>query len=272
MNFTLLGALRRVERLRQRSEFYRSWETALRTYRDVALSVQQMDEPLNAELRAARAYLVDGVAKGRPIGVIAKLRPDLFPALDQMVIAAGDSFGILHDSCRLLSEYYLREYERLARVRGWLAIPIVAWFAATFVVPFPLVWDQGTLAYSAAIVASVATFFLLGGVPASLLYSVAGGTNRIRRPRFAWALVVGLEGGLTFAGAARLAATVSGMDDVCRRLDAIPPRELKTMALSELLNASGAWPEMVAQARKADAASEYISTLRVFAAALEVPA
>jgi type II secretory pathway component PulF len=272
VNFTLLGALRRVEHLRQRSEFYRSWETAIRAQRDVALSVQHMDEPLSAELRAARAYLAEGVAKGRPVGVIVKLRPDLFPVLDQTVIAAGDSFGILHDSCRLLSEYYVRDHERMARVRGWLAIPIVAWFAATFIVPFPLVWDQGTLAYSAAIITSVAAFFLVGGVPASLLYSLAGATDRIRRPRFAWALAIGLEGGLTFAGAARLAATVSGMDAVGRRLDAMAPRELKAMTLSQMLDAAGVWPEMVLQARKADEASEYISTLRVFAAALEVPA
>ncbi len=272
MNFSLLGALRRVERLRQRSEFYRSWETALRTHRDVALAVQQMDEPLNAELRAARACLVDGMTKGRPTGVIARLRPDLFPVLDQTVLSAGDSFGILHDSCRLLSEYYLRDHERMARVRSWLALPIVGWFVATLIVPFPLVWDQGTLAYSAAILTSVGAFFLLGGVPASLLYSIAGGTDRIRRPRFAWTLAIGLEGGLTFAAAARLAATVSGMDAVARRLDAIPSRELKTMSLSQLLDTAGAWPEMVLQARKADEASEYLSTLRVFAAALEVPA
>lgn len=272
MNFTLLGALRRVEQLRQRSEFYRSWETALRTHRDVALSLQQMDEPLNAGLRAARSHLVDGVGRRRPVGVIARLRPDLFPPFDQLIIATGDSFGILHDSCRLLSEYYLRDYERMARVRGWVAIPIVAWFAATFVVPFPLVWDNGTLAYSAAILASVAALFLVGGIPVSLLYSLAGASARIRRPRFAWALVAGLEGGLTFGGAARLAAAVSGMDDVRRRLDAMPAAEVKVMPLSRLLDAAGAWPDMVAQAHKADEASEYISTLRVFAAGLEAPA
>lgn len=272
MNFSLLGALRRPDGLLQRSEFYRSWETAIRDHRDVAVSVRQMDEPRSAELRAARAYLIEGVTRGRPVGVIARLRPDLFPPLDQLLIGTGESFGTLHDSCRLLSEYYVRDYERMARGRGWLAIPIIAWFAATFVVPFPLVWDQGTVAYSAAILASVAVLFFAGGIPVSLLYSAARATDRIRRPRFAWTLAVGLEGGLTFAGAARLAATVSKMDDVGRRLDAIPARELKAMTLSQLLDKAGVWPEMVAQARKADEASEYLSTLRAFAAGLEVPA
>ena len=271
MNFTLLGALRSVERLRRRSEFYRSWETSLRTHKDVALALAQMDPPQGPDLTAARDYLAEGVGKGRPVGVIVKLRPELFPPLDHLLLTTGETYGSLPDSARLLSEYYIREYTRLARVRGWLALPIIAWIVGSFVVPFPLVWDAGTRAYSGAIIASVAGLYLLGGVPASLVYSVAQAANFIRRPRFAWTLAMALEAGLTFAGAARLAATVSGLATVGRHLDGIPTKTLKTMSLSAMLSGSGVWPEMLAQVKLADAAGEYLSTLRVFAEHLESP-
>lgn len=271
MNFTLVGALRSVERMRLRSNFYRSWETALRSAQDIGLSLDQMDEPEGANLREARAYLVEGLAKGRPLGVAAKLRPDLFPTLDQLLIGAGEGFGTLHESVRLLSEFYLRDYARMSRIRGWLSTPVVLLIVAAFVVPYPLLWDQGSATYSAAIIAWIVAMYAFGGIPVSLVYSLAHRWKRVKRPRFAWTLAIGLESGLTFAGAARLAATVGGYAVVGRHLDAIPTKALKTMTLTAMLEPSGIWPAMLDQVRKADEASEYLSTLRVFAANLESP-
>lgn len=271
MNFTLVGALRSLERLRLRSDFYRFWEMALRSTQDIALSLDGMDDPTGVELLEARAHLVDGLAKGRPLGVSAKLRPDLFPVLDQLLIGAGEGFGTLHDSLRLLSEYYLRDYARLSRVRGWLATPIVVGVVAGFVIPYPLLWDQGSATYSAAIIAWIVAMYGFGGVPVSLVYSLARRWNRVKRPRFAWTLAMGLEGGLTFAGAARLAATEAGYREVAKHLDSVPSKTLRTMTLTAMLEPSGVWPAMLDQVRKADEASEYISTLRVFAANLESP-
>lgn len=271
MNVTLIGALRRIERLRLRAEFYRSWETALRATRDVGQAIATMDEPGNAELVEARDYLLEGIGKGRPVGVVSKLRPDLFPTLDQMLIGAGEAFGTMHDSLRLLSEFYLRDYNRLARVRAWFGLPLILAVVGAFVLPIPLLWDRGSWAYSGAIIGCVVAIYALGGIPASLVYTLAQRLARIRRPRFAWTLAVGLEGGLTFAGAARLAATVAEFDQVGRHLDAIQPKVLKTMSLSKMLQGSGIWPAMQAQVEKADEASEYLSTLRVFAEHLESP-
>ncbi|HVZ48109.1 MAG TPA: type II secretion system F family protein [Gemmatimonadaceae bacterium] len=271
MNITLIGALRSIERIRRRTEFYRSWETSLRTHKDVTLSLTQMLAPDGTEFAEVRDYLVEGLRKGRPVGVIAKLRPDAFPTLDQLLLATGEGFGTIHDSLRVLGEYYLREYARLARVRRWMAAPIVLWIVAAFVIPFPLVWDVGTQAYSAAIVAAVLALYALGGIPASLLFTFAESSDRIRRPRFAWTLAIGLEAGLTFAAAARLAASVSGYAAVGKHLDAIPPKTLKTMTLTAMLEKSGVWPEMLARVKLADDSSEYLSTLRVFAEHLESP-
>jgi type II secretory pathway component PulF len=98
-----------------------------------------------------------------------------------------------------------------------------------------------------------------------------GRSAHVNRPRFAWTLAMGLEGGLNFAGAVRLAATMAGMSGVGRHLDAIQPKAIKTMTLSKMVEGSGLWPAMVAQIAKADEASEYLSTLRVFAEHLESP-
>ncbi len=271
MNITLIGALRSIERLRIRSDFYRSWEVELRAKQDIGLSIADMEAPGNDEMHEARSFLAEGVAKGRPVGVQSKLRPDLFPVLDQMLLDAGANFGTLHDSLRLLSEYYLHDYERLSRIRSWVAPPLVIGVIASFVLPIPLLWDVGSWAYSGAILGGVAAIYLLGGIPVSLLYSVAQRSARIRRPRFAWTLAIGLEGGLTFAGAVRLAATVGQLNDVARHLDAIAPKVIKTMTLSKMVENSGLWPAMVAQIAKADEMSEYLSTLRVFASQLESP-
>lgn len=271
MNLTLIGALRRVERLRIRSDFYRSWEVELRAKQNIGLSIADMEMPGDATMVAARSLLAEGVSKGRPVGVQSKLRPDLFPVLDQMLLDAGANFGTLHDSLRLLSEYYLHDYERLARIRSWVAPPLVLGVIASFVLPIPLLWDVGSWAYSGALLGGVGAIYLLGGIPVSLLYSVADRMTRIRRPRFAWTLAIGLEGGLTFAGAVRLAATVGQLDNVARHLDAIAPKVIKTMTLSKMVENSGLWPAMVAQIAKADETSEYLSTLRVFASQLESP-
>lgn len=271
MKFTLIGALRGLDVIRLRSDFYRSWEVSLRAKQNIADSLIQMELPEHRSLEEARQHLIDGLAKGRPAGVVAKLRPDLFPILDQMLIASGEGFGTLHDSLRLLSEYYLRDFARLSRIRGWTAVPIMLAVTAAFVLPFPLLWDKGGPAYSAAIIAGVVAIYTVGGIPVSLLYSLAHTSNRIRRPRFAWTLAMSLEGGLTFAGAARLAATVSEMDDVGKHLDRIPPKALKAMSLTQMLGDSGVWPAMHNQVKAADEASEYLSTLRVFAANLESP-
>lgn len=271
MNVTLLGALRRPDAFQRRSDFYRAWELSLRATRNVAESVQVMEPPQDAGLEEARLHLVDGMAKGRPAGVVAKLRPDLFPVLDQMLIVAGESFGTLHDSLRLLAEYYLREHARFTRIRGWSGVPIFLGVAASFAAPFPLFLDDRVPLYSATAIGGVLAVYALGGIPVSLLYSVAEGLDRVRRPRYAWALAIGLEGGLTFAGAARMAATVSGMTAVGRHLDAIPPKTLKTMTLTQMLEKSGLWPAMMDRVRAADESSEYLSTLRVFAEHLESP-
>lgn len=271
MKFTLIGALRSLDIIRLRSDFYRSWEVTLRARQNIAESLTQMDLPEHASHVEARQHLIDGMAKGRPLGVVTKLHPDLFPVLDQMLLASGESFGILHDSLRLLSEYYLRDFARLSRIRSWTAIPIVVAVVAAFVLPFPLLWDKGGPAYSAAIVAGIVAIYSLGGIPVSLLYSTANKTERIRRPRFAWTLAMGLECGLTFAAAARLAATVAEMDSVGRHLDRLPPKTIKDMSLTQMLDNSGVWPAMHGQVKAADEASEYLSTLRVFAANLESP-
>mgnify|MGYP003351612171 CR=1 FL=1 len=135
MNVTLLGALRQPDTYQRRSDFYRAWEVSLRATRNVAESLQVMEPPPDAGLEEARTYLVEGMAKGRPVGVVAKLRPDLFPVLDQLLIVAGENFGTLHDSLRLLSEYYLREHARFTRIRGWAGVPIVLGVAASFAAP-----------------------------------------------------------------------------------------------------------------------------------------
>ena len=271
MKLTLIGALRGLDVIRLRSEFYRSWEIALRAKQNIPESLTQMDLPEHTSHVEARQQLIDGIAKGRPLGVVAKLHPDLFPVLDQTLLASGESFSILHDSLRLLSEYYLRDFARLSRIRGWTALPIVVAVVAAFVLPFPLLWDKGGPAYSAAIIGGIVAIYALGGIPVSLLYSVANKSLRIRRPRFAWTLAMGLECGLTFAGAARLAATVGAMDDVGRHLDRIQPKAIKEMSLTQMLDGSGVWPAMHNQVKAADEASEYLSTLRVFAANLESP-
>jgi type II secretory pathway component PulF len=271
VNVSLIGALRRLDVVNARSEFYRSWESALRAKQNIPESLQVMEPPGHRLLEEARVYLVEGIAKGRPVGVVAKLRPDLFPPLDQLLIGTGEGFGTLHDSLRLLSDYYRREFARMTRIRGWAAIPIVLGVAAAFVIPFPLFLDDRVPAYSAAAIAIVAALYLLGGIPVSLLYSFADRLDRIRHPRFAWTLAMGLEGGLTFAGAARLAATVGDMPDVGRHLDRIQPKVLKTMSLTQMLENSGIWPAMLTQVKAADEASEYLSTLRVFAEHLESP-
>ncbi|MDA1081128.1 MAG: type II secretion system F family protein [Gemmatimonadetes bacterium] len=254
-----------------RSAFYRSWEVELRRAQDIPLSVSQMDAPEGAELTEARGYLIEGIAKGRPVGVVAKLRPDLFPTFDQLLINTGEGFGTLHESLRVLSEYYMRDHARMARIRGWITIPLIVGIMAAFVIPYPLLWDRGGGAYSAAIIAGIVGMYALGGIPVSLVYSLANRSKRVQRPRFAWALAMGLEGGLTFAGAARLAATVSNIVPIGRHLDGIPGKELKTMTLTAMLDGSGVWPAMLEQIRKADESSEYLSTLRVFAANLESP-
>lgn len=271
MNLTLVGALRRPEALRLRSEFYRSWEVALRATQNAADSLVTMIPPDAPALEEARAYLVEGLSKGRPAGVVVKLRPDLFPVLDQLLIGAGEQFGTLHDSLRLLGEFYMREHARIARVRGWSGPAIVLGVVASFAVPYPLLWDEGSWAYTGAILTGIVALYGLGGVPLSLLYSLAERLDVLRRPRFAWTLAMGLEGGLTFAGAARLAATVSGNDAVGRHLDAIPPKTLKTMSLTQMLDGSGVWPAMFAQVKASDEMSEYLSSLRVFAEHLESP-
>ena len=148
---------------------------------------------------------------------------------------------------------------------------IVLGVAASFAAPFPLFLDDRVPVYSAAAIGGVLAVYALGGIPVSLLYSVAEGLDRIRRPRFAWALAIGLESGLTFAGAARMAATASGMSGVGRHLDGVPPKALKTMTLTQMLERSGVWPAMLERVRSADESSEYLSTLRVFAEHLESP-
>lgn len=271
MNVSLIGALRRLEVVRIRGEFYRAWEVELRRTQHITTSLQTMEFPAHPTLEEARQYLVHGMAKGRPAGVVAKLRPDLFPVLDQLLIGAGEGFGTLHDSLRLLSEYYMREFARMSRIRSWAGVPLAIGVAAAFAIPFPLFLDDRVTLYSAAAIAGTITVYALGGIPISLMYATADKMKHLRRPRFAWALAMGLEGGLTFAGAAHLAATVADMPDVGRHLDKIGPKPLKTMSLTQMFDGANIWPAMYEQVKKADEASEYLSTFRVFAANLESP-
>jgi type II secretory pathway component PulF len=272
MNSTLIGALRRLDDTRLRGEFYRAWEVGLRNKLSSAAALDQMGPQKPAPLEEARRHLVQGLLKGRPVTVLVRLRPELFPPLDSALLIAGDGYGTLRDSLRLLSEYYVRDFTRMSRVRGLTGVPIVAGIVASFVLPFPLLWDVGAHAYSAAILACVVALYALGGIPVSLYYSVVQSLPLISRPRFATTLAYGLEAGLTFAGAIRLAAEVSGLRAIGRHIAKAPDKQSRDMKLAALLEGCPAvWPAMLEHARKADEIGDYLSSLRVFAETLEAP-
>lgn len=270
MQLTVLGALRRLDHTRLRGEFYREWEVALRNKLANADALEQMGPQQPPALEAMRQVLVAGLDKGRPINIILKLSPEVFPPLDAALLVAGESYGSLKDSLRLLSLYYVRDFSRMAKIRSWSIVPIGLALIASFVLPFPLLWDVSARAYSTAIIASVVGFYALGGIVISLMFSFAEGTARISRPRFAWALAVGLEAGLTFAGALTLASQISGISSIGRHVAKIPARQAKDMSLLRLLEgAPGTWPALIERAAVCEQTGEYIATLHVFAQSLE---
>ena len=155
MNLTIIGALRRLDHTRLRGEFYRAWEVGLRNKLSNAAAVDQIGEQVPRGLEEERQHLAAGFLKGRPVSVLIKLRPELFPPIDASLLVAGETYGSLSDSLRLLSDYYIRDFSRMSRIRGLTGIPIVLGIVGSFVLPFPLLWDVSARAYSTAIIGCV---------------------------------------------------------------------------------------------------------------------
>src|SRR5204863_8643366 len=130
----------RLESLRLRSEFYREWELGLREKQGHATTLERIGPQREHALEAMRAYLIEGLRKGRPLGVVLKARTELFTPLELALLVTGDAYGSVRDSLRLLSEWYLRDLARMSRLRGLMGIPIFLGVAAAFVIPFPIVY------------------------------------------------------------------------------------------------------------------------------------
>lgn len=270
MSMTVLGALRRLDESRFRAELYRAWGTALGAGMTHGVALEQIGRMRSGGTEEARRYLVVGVQQGRPVAALVKARPKLFEPFEAAILTAGDEADALGTSLRLLADYYVRDFKRMLRVRMLMGYPVYVGVLASFVITQPFLPRGGWMVYLIAIAGALVAFLLLGGVALTIFANFIAAGASYTRPRFARALVVGLEAGLPRARAVRLAVDVSRSPELRAHLAKRSERDLGTTPLATLFEGCRAVPAaFLGQMRVADATGDYLHTLLRYADALE---
>jgi type II secretory pathway component PulF len=271
MSFTVLGSLRRLDESRHRAELYRAWNTGLAAGLTSNAVLDQMGTIAFPAVDEMRRYLAVGTGQGKPVMALVKSRPNLFPAFEAAVLAAGDESGTLNQSLRLLTDYYAAEFKRALAVRKALAYPVFVGLVAVFALPFIVLHKSPVKTYVTWIVILLAAFLLTGGVFLSIIAAISLNTNSLTRARFARMLAMTLEAGLPLGRAVRLSVDGSGNRALAEHIKKRTERELSTTPLVKLFEGCEEIPAgLMGQMMVADATGDYSGTLVVYAREIEL--
>lgn len=267
---SVLGALRRLDEGRYRAELYRAWHAGLGAGFTHAVSLEQTGRIRSATTEELRRYLIVGAHQGRAVGALVKARPKLFEPFEAAILSAGDEAGTLEKSLRLLADHFAREYKRTLQVRMLMGYPVFFGVVASFLLTQPFLARGGWKAYVLAIAGALVAFMLMGGILIAIFAGMVSGGVTYTLPRFARALVLGVEAGLPLGRTARFAVEISGSGELRAHIAKKSERELSTTPLATLFEGCRLIPPgLLGQMRVADATGDYLHTLRRFAESLE---
>lgn len=257
---TFLSAWRALDDSRGRAELYRMWHAGASAGFTVPRSLEIMGERPDPGVEATRRWFLDGTRRGATLGDLARAGPATTSPVERGLLALGDEGGRLEQVIGLLAGYHERRHRAMLTVRKRMAYPVFTGIVATFIAPFPLLYFGHAAAYLATVGIGLGLWMLAGG---GMVQTAARRFERdpaLVRARFARALAIGVEAGLSLGPALRLAASSADerLVEFCARAAVVHPGA----PLSEaLLGAPCLTPDFLAALATAERTGDYASTM-----------
>lgn len=199
-------------------------------------SLEIMGERQFPRVEAARKWLFNGTKRGQSLTTLVGAGGDRFDDFERALLTFGDETGKLEDALRLLADYYAGKNREIMHVKKQLAYPFFCSLAACFIAPFPLLFFGHPAAYTLSALGAATMVMIAGGAAVAAVAAKYGRKPELVQARMARALAVAVEAGLPLPRALRLAADVSGDEDIRNALKSTKDHDLATSSIRETLS------------------------------------
>ncbi|MBI4542094.1 MAG: type II secretion system F family protein [Gemmatimonadetes bacterium] len=261
---TLARAWNEFDVARHKSELYRMWyagqhaglphHTALLTAGDFKRS---------RPVQRLRSLLLAGTKRRVSLASIIRAQPKLFLPFEAALLELGEESGNLEECLRLLADYFAAEHRMILWIKRKMSYPMFNLIAATFILPFPLLFFGHTGQYLLAVAGGLTLCFSLGG---SLLLAAArwyGRRTKFVLGRLCRALALGVEAGLSLDRVVDLAVKAAASPRLAAHVARIPRDVRGGQPLAKTLAGAGLVPQqMLAALEVADTTGNYSDTLK----------
>jgi type IV pilus assembly protein PilC len=253
--------------LSQRGEFYHQMSTLLAAGLTAPQALQQLrDNPPSRSFRPHIAQFLELLEQGNTVTDAVRALGSWVPSFDAALIEAGDQSGRLDACFKLLALYYSERAKMLRQMISDLLYPAFVLHFAIVLFPFLDFFRTGNL--TLFLLKTLGVFVPLYGAIIFAIYACQGrhgetwrawverllhrvpmlGTARrqLALARLAAALEALLNAGVPIIGGWNLAATASGSPALSRRVHSWKEPLESGATPSELLSASGEFPQLFA--------------------------
>ncbi len=264
---SLLRAWNELDLARHKAEFYRMWYTGYEAGLSHVNVLSTMgDFRRSSAVRALRDGLLRGAHQRSTIVDTIRGHPELVVPFEAGLLELGEETGRLEAILKALGDHFTAEHRRMLWVKKKLAYPMANVFAATFIVPFPVLFFGDAARYVMVVATELVALVLFGG---ALLTAATRRYERQRRfmvGRLCRALALTVEAGLSLDRVSTLAAAAAGDPELIAHVNRERRREPSGQSLAETFRGTSVVPrEVVAALEVADASGDYHHTVRKLA-------
>jgi len=261
---TILAALSRLDDGRHRAEFYRMWRAGCSAAFTHPKSLEAMGQRESVDTEAARAWLLDGTARGRGVADLVRAGGARFDDFERALLTLGDEAGRFEEALRLLGDFFTKKHALMQHVKKQMTYPLVTGLAACFIAPLPVLFFGNAVAYTATAFGAAALLMAgAGGLVAGVAASF-GRKPPLARARMARALATAVEAGLTLPRAIRLSADASANPEIRAHVARFSERDLAAGSLSDrLAHCPHLTPDFLAAIRVADVSGDFAALSRL---------
>jgi len=253
--------------LTRRAELYHQLAQLTAAGLPILSTLEQLERhPPSRSFRAPLQQMLREITAGFTFTEAITKSGNWISPFDRALLEAGERSGRLDACFRVLADYYTDRARMARQMISDLAYPVFLFHFAIFILPFPQLFISGDLtAYLLKTFGVLLPCYIIGGL---IIYAAQGkhgeswraflerllhpipllgsGRRELALARLAMALEALMNAGVSIIEAWELAGTVSGSPQLRRTVDAWKADVVAGQTPSEVITASGVFPDMFA--------------------------
>lgn len=259
---SIRSALAAASDAHARAELYRAWHATQRAGMSYDHALEALRPGSNAVEQLRRA-LLDARKRGAGItDALRALSPNVIGPFERAILSLGEETGGLEKALSTLAEFHYREAMALVRLQSKLTYPLLLSLLVIILGPLPLAFGGRVGSYIAIVVAGLAAWYLLGGIPVVALHRHYARRAGFARGRLCRALVAAVEAGLPLDRAVVLASDASGDPAIVAHIQRMGTRRIATQPLAvTFASCPGVTPDMIGAMHIAETTGDFQNSI-----------